>query len=161
MTKEEFKYLFDTYFDNVRNYVFFRSGDKELSTDIAQDVFMRLWEKRIKINPQKVKGLLYKMSSDMFISKYRKFKVEVDYINSIDFKVEPHTPFDKIKYEDLKIRYANALLNLSEKQRIVFLMSRMEGLKYKEIAERLSISEKAVEKRMRNALEVLKKELKY
>lgn len=159
MTRDEFKYLFDTYFDNVRNYVYFRSGDIDLSTDIAQEVFMRLWEKQIKLDPKKAKGLLYKMSSDMFISKYRRGMVESDYISSIEFKIETHTPLDNIQYEELKLRYAKALRELPEKQRTVFLMSRKEDLKYKEIAERLNISVKAVEKRMKNALAFLKNEL--
>ncbi len=160
MNRDEFKYLFDTYFENVRNYVYFRSGDKELSTDIAQEVFMRLWEKKMKLNPEKTKGLLYKMSSDMFISRYRRGLVESDYISSVDFKIETQTPLDDIQYKELKRRYADALNKLPEKQRIVFLMSRKEELKYLEIAERLRISVKAVEKRMKNALAFLKDELK-
>jgi RNA polymerase sigma-70 factor (ECF subfamily) len=49
---------------------------------------------------------------------------------------------------------------MPEKQRTAFLMSREESLKYSEIAERLNISVKAVEKRMNGALELLRKELK-
>ncbi|UCH13169.1 MAG: RNA polymerase sigma-70 factor, partial [Bacteroidales bacterium] len=58
-----------------------------------------------------------------------------------------------------KANYVKALSELSEKQRTVFLMARMEGLKYREIAERLNISIKAVEKRMSITLAYLKKAL--
>ena len=60
----------------------------------------------------------------------------------------------------MKEKYAKALADLGEKQRTVFLMARMEGLKYHEIAERLNLSVKAVEKRMSIALDFFKKALK-
>jgi RNA polymerase sigma-70 factor (ECF subfamily) len=55
--------------------------------------------------------------------------------------------------------YTKALTALPEKQRTVFMMSRMEGLKYQEIAERLNLSVKAIEKRMSSALAYLRKTL--
>ena len=64
-----------------------------------------------------------------------------------------------MQYNELQANYAKALAALGEKQRTVFLMARMEGLKYHEIAERLNLSVKAVEKRMSIALGYLKKAL--
>ena len=63
-------------------------------------------------------------------------------------------------YPKLKENYKNALDGIPENQRTVFLMSRVEGLKYSEIAEMVGISVKAVEKRMRNALKYLRLNLK-
>ena len=57
----------------------------------------------------------------------------------------------------LMTKYENALKMMSEKRRAVFLMSRMEAMTYGDIATRLMISEKAVEKRMRFALKDLRK----
>jgi RNA polymerase sigma-70 factor (ECF subfamily) len=51
------------------------------------------------------------------------------------------------------------IANLPEKQREVFVMSRIEKLKYKEISEKLNISVKAIEKRMRNALIVVREQI--
>ena len=58
-----------------------------------------------------------------------------------------------LEYSELKKKYEKTLMKLPIKQREVFLMSRVEELKYSEIAERLRISVKAVEKRMKKALE--------
>lgn len=69
------------------------------------------------------------------------------------------SPEDQIRFLELQKNYNIALKNLPEKQRIVFLMSRIDELKYYEIANRLGISVKAVEKRMKNALEYLRKVL--
>jgi RNA polymerase sigma-70 factor (ECF subfamily) len=65
-----------------------------------------------------------------------------------------------MQYKELKSKYEHTLANLGEKQRVVFLMSRMEGMKYSEIAEKLGISVKAVEKRMNGALSTFRQVLK-
>ncbi|RLD88650.1 MAG: RNA polymerase subunit sigma-24, partial [Bacteroidetes bacterium] len=67
---------------------------------------------------------------------------------------------DELQYQELQEKYEKALVKLSETQRIAFLMSRTEELSYQEIATRLSISIKAVEKRITGALSRLRKELR-
>lgn len=160
MTKEEFKYLFDCYFDSVRSYLLYRGAQRDQATDLAQDVFLRVWEKDLAVDPNAAKGLLYKIAGDMFVSRYRKEVLEMNYLKSLkrnDFDLSTE---NEVRYNELKDKYIKALAGLSEKQRTVFLMARMEGLKYQEIAERLDISVKTVEKRMSNALAFLKKALK-
>jgi RNA polymerase sigma factor (sigma-70 family) len=159
LTKEEFKVLFDKHFDSVRSYLFYRGADKELATDLAQEVFMRIWEKQLAIEPKGILRLLYKIAGDMFISRYRRETLELNYRKTLKYNDSNVTPEERLQYNELKENYAKALAQLSEKQRAVFLMSRMEGLKYHEIAERLNISVKAVEKRMSNTIAYLKKAL--
>ncbi len=156
MTAQEFKRLFDTHFDVIRRYIYYRSGNRELSTDVAQEAFMKIWEKQIAYQPRENLGLLYKVASDIFISRYRHQQVEWEYLKKLEFAWQDQSPEDQLEFEELKEKYELALGQLSDKQRTVFLMSRMEGLKYQEIAERLEISVKAVEKRMSSALSHLK-----
>jgi len=159
LTQEEFKLTFNTYFDAIRNYIYYRSGDAELATDVAQETFLKLWEKQHKFNNQPLKGLLFKIANDLFISKYRKEKVAQTYLMKANPSYDSESPEDSLHYKELKSRYESALEALPEKQRVVFLMSRMEELKYYEIAERLELSVKAVEKRMKNALSFLRNAL--
>jgi len=159
LTQEEFKILFDKNFDAIRNYIYYRSGDEELATDIAQDSFMKLWEKDLTFDEKPLKSLLYKIASDLFISKYRRDKVAQKYLTKLEPSIDNYSPEDELQYQELKTKYEIALQNLSEKQKVVFLMSRVEGLKYQEIADRLDLSIKAVEKRMTNALSFLRKAL--
>ena len=77
----------------------------------------------------------------------------------LKFDFSANTPDEILEYEELKQQYETSLAALCEKQRSVFLMSRIENLTYKEIADRLSVSVKAVEKRMSQALKVLKEKL--
>jgi RNA polymerase sigma factor (sigma-70 family) len=95
----------------------------------------------------------------MFITRYRHEVLEQNYMKSLTNNDNEMTPEDQLRYNELKKNLSRALANMSEKQRTVFLMSRMEGLKYQEIAERLNISVKAVEKRMHLTLVYLRKVL--
>ena len=160
MTKEQFKEIFDGYFDTVRNYIYYRSGDQELATDIAQEAFMRIWEKQLKPDKNKTKALLLKIAGDLFISNYRKQKTEQNFKLNLKPEVIFETPEDQLKFKELKNTYVTALQRLPEKQRTVFLMSRMDEMTYTEIAANIGLSVKAVEKRMTQALAYLKEVLK-
>ena len=159
MTKEAFKKCFNVYFDPIRKYLYYRCGDAELSTDIAQEAFMKIWEKQIEFQEPGTKSLLYKIAGDLLISHFRKNKVAEKYISSLDFNLKASSPEESLNYQELKTNYEKVLVDLPESQRTVFLMSRMEGMTYREIAERLELSVKAIEKRMSNALATLKKQL--
>ena len=148
------------HFAQIRNYVFYRSGNTEVATDIAQETFLKIWEKKNSIQPEKVKGLLYKISGDLFVSHHRKEKRSFQFFNQYLFEEKGNSPEDILAFKQLKESYEKALVKMPEKQRTVFLMSRVENLKYLEIAEMLGLSIKAVEKRMTNALAHLRMFLK-
>ena len=160
MTKEQFKNLFDLYFDDIRRYLYYRCGDTSVSTDLAQDTFLRIWEKQMDLLPDRDTGLLYKIASDLFVSHTRRERLRKEAPKEIRFGPRDSSPEDELNYQELEEKYEKALLRLPENQRIVFLMSRTEELTYGEIAARLSISVKAVEKRVSGALSRLRKELK-
>ena len=157
LTREEFKYIFDTHFNSVRNYIYYRSGDQELSTDVAQETFMKLWEKKPESVNGSVKALLFKIAGDLFVSQLRKRNVSIKYNVSIVDEQFCESPHELMCYKELLQNYEHALECLPEKQRSVFLLSRMEGMKYFEIAENMGLSVKAIEKRMKHALIFLRK----
>ena len=65
-------------------------------------------------------------------------------------------PEKELQFKELKADFEKKLADMTDSQRVVFLMSRMDGLKNREIAEKLNISIKAVEKRMSGALVIIK-----
>ena len=132
-----------------------------MATDIAQDSFMKIWEKNLEYNENQIKGLLYKISKELWISQYRKLDSARKFELNLTYEDERITPEDLLEYDELRVKYEEVLSILPENQREVFLMSRMEDLTYKEIANRLDIGVKAIEKRMSLALRTLRKELKY
>ena len=160
MKKEAFKTLFSTYFEDVRRYILYRSGNDEIATDIAQDTFMRIWEKQMVIEPKTAKSLLFKIAGDLYISQYRKEQVSFKFFNTFQPNDTSRSPEDELNFQELQKAYDAALKSMPEKQRTVFLMNRIDELKYREIADQLELSVKAIEKRMSQALEHLKTQLR-
>jgi RNA polymerase sigma-70 factor (ECF subfamily) len=160
VTKEQFKTLFDLYFDDIRRYLYYRCGDTSISTDLAQDTFMRIWEKQMDVQPDRDTGLLYKIAGDLFVSHTRRERLRNEAPEEIRFEQSGQSPEEVLQLSELQKKYERVLMMLPENQRVVFLMSRTEELTYQEIAARLSLSVKAVEKRMSGALSRLRKELK-
>ena len=158
MTAKDFKMIYDAHFDNLRRYLIYRSGDQDLSKDIAQNVFMKVWTKKIEIASGNIKSLLFKMATDEFISHIRKKKVEKEYTESIDLKLIREADNNDDLLEK-KVLFQKALNQLPEKQKTAFLMNKMQGLTYKEIAEILNLSQKAIEKRIGLALKALKQNI--
>lgn len=155
----EFKLLFDTYFDAIRSFVFYRCGDKEVASDVAQEVFLKVWEKRVQWSGDNLKPLLYKIASDMLVDTIRKTANRGDFETNMIFEDQSAlSPEEEMVHKEFASQYAKALEEMPESQRVVFLMSRNDELMYHEIAERLQIGIKAVEKRMSAALRFLKTE---
>ncbi len=160
MTEKDFKYLFDKYFDSIRSYVYYRNGNTDEATDIAQEAFMTLWQKNTDFEEKKNLSFLYKLAGNIFVDNYRKGKTAQKYLDSIKWSWnEQHTENDT-EYNELKMKYEIALTQLPEEQRTTFLMSRIDELTYSDIANRLNISIKAVEKRMSKTLAFLNLKLK-
>ena len=150
--------IYENHFDDLRRYLYYRSGDQDLSADIAQNIFMKIWKKKIDISKGNIKSLLFKMGTDEFISNYRRSKIERDYVNSQDFKLVYEID-DENDFAEKKQKFEKALMTITDKQRVALLMNKMEGLTCKEIAESLNLSQKAIEKRISKALSALKNNL--
>ena len=159
MTAKDFKMIYNTHFDDLRRYLIYRSGDQDLSGDIAQNVFMKVWTKKIELASGNIKSLLFKMATDEFISHIRRKKVERAYSDSIDLRLVQESDSGDDELKDKKEQFKKALNQLPEKQRTALLMNKMQGLTYKEIAESLNLSAKAIEKRISQALGTLKQNL--
>jgi len=160
LSKEEFKIVYNEYFDAIRDFVFYHCGNSETASDIAQDVFMKIWENQLKLDNSRIKSLLYRMATNMYIDDFRRRLVHVEYenyiktVNNVEF-----SPEEKMIFKDLVTAYSKALEQLPDRQRAVYLMSREEGLKYAEIADTFGISVKMVEKYIGSTVKFLKTQL--
>ncbi|MEL6674768.1 MAG: RNA polymerase sigma-70 factor [Bacteroidota bacterium] len=151
-----FKDLFDQYYEAIRNFLYYKSGNMELSEDLTQEAFLILWKKKDNINPEKVKSYLYTIANNLFLNEIKHQKVVLKFQQQPKSTSSKESPQYLMEEEEFRKRLELAIAELPEKNRTVFLMNRIEKLTYKEIADRLGLSVKAVEKRMHKALLVLR-----
>ena len=137
---------------------------RELSTveDLAQDVFVRFWEKRHQIEIKtSIGAYIHRMAINEALSFLRKQKkFQQDNIDDFSFSNKESSSIEVMEGEELQVKIKNAIDSLPPKCRTVFLLSRHEELSYKEIAAKLEISVKTVENQMGKALRVMRMHLK-
>jgi RNA polymerase sigma factor (sigma-70 family) len=143
----------------IRNFIFFKCGDNERSSDITQEAFIKLWENCKKVPPEKAKSFLYTVANNLFLNTVAHQKVVFKYAENVSEKINKQTPQYLLEEKEFEEKLSAAITNLTEIQRTAFLLSRVEGKKYREIAVILNISEKAAGKRVFDALEVLRKHI--
>lgn len=161
ITKSEFIELFNQMYQPVKNFVYYKSGDIEMAEDIAQETFIKIWEKRDIIRSKTIKSLLYTIASNLYKNEFEHKKVVFDFANSYLQDDFSSTPEFELELKEFNLKLQQAIGRLNEKNRTVFLMNRIDGLTYKEIAASLSLSEKTIEKRMKNVLHELKRTIEY
>lgn len=140
----------------LRNYLYYKCGNLERSEDLVQDAFSKLWEKCKDIIPAAAKGFLYKVATNMLINLAKKDQVRLAFRERNEGSLEYENPEYQLEYKEYKQRLEAAISSLPEGQREAFLMNRIDKMTYKEIAESLGVSVKAIEKRMHKALLKLK-----
>lgn len=143
----------------VRNFIYYKSGDYDLADDLAQESFVTIWENCKSVIFENAKGYLFTVANRLFLNKIRKDKVVLKFKKEITNIVNHQDPSFILEEKEFKSQLEAAISNLPEKQRVVFLMNRMDKMPYKDIASALDISVKAVEKRMGIALKNLKESI--
>jgi len=151
-----FRTLYFRYYPSLYRFVRLRTHSPEVSEDILQDVFTRLWETRKKLNPRRsIRAYLFRIAYNKIVDAYRKKAIrKTDTVNDI----EANSPKSG-ENPELSLQVQQAVQKLPEKLAVVFMLSRYEGFKYAEIAQACGISVKAVEKRLCKALNILRREL--
>ncbi|MEY2868519.1 MAG: hypothetical protein RIR01_974 [Bacteroidota bacterium] len=159
----EESYFSEFYIKNVQsatNFAYYKSGDSDAALDIVQDAFAKIWENCSQIDYTKVKTYLFTTVNNLFLNTVKHQKVVMAFAKDTPgLDKTNQSPEYLLEEEEFKIKLQNAIASLSEAQREVFLMNRIDGKKYREIADELGISQKAVEKRMSGALKTLKEQI--
>jgi RNA polymerase sigma-70 factor (family 1) len=157
-----FKSVFELNFKQLRNFLVYKfRSDIESAEDQAQNAFVKLWENCGTLKPDQAKSFLYTIAIRLSLNNIKHNQVVNNF--EIQFKTKsPKTESPEFLMEEseLKTQLEQAINNLPEKQRTVFLMNRFDSQSYTEIAASLDLSVKAVEKRMHQALVALRKVIK-
>ncbi|MFT5184902.1 MAG: RNA polymerase sigma-70 factor (family 1) [Flavobacteriales bacterium] len=159
LTASEFQQIFVDLFDSIRNFIYFKMGDSSVADDLAQDTFVKLWENRHRIDKKTVKPFLYTIAGNLSINLLKREQLRYKFINSKSREQDEHNPQFLLESKEYEEKLQKVIASMPEGCREVFLMNRIEDLKYREIAERLGLSIKAIEKRMSKALHIIRTEL--
>jgi RNA polymerase sigma-70 factor (ECF subfamily) len=168
MNSPEHKLCEDSYFNDfylthiqsASNFAFYKCGDKDTALDLVQDAFSKIWENCSKIDFHKAKTYLFTTVNNLFLNTVKHQKVVLKYAKAAPYlDKDNQSPEYLLEEEEFKQKLQNAVADLSDVQREVFLMNRIDGKKYREIAEILNISQKTVEKRMSGALQILRSKI--
>ncbi len=163
-TPEELKWfrnLFDTYYESLRSFAYFKVGDAALAEDIVQEAYIKVWAMRDDIRNETVKALLYKITGNLALNQLKHRKVVYNFENSYDQNMHSEAADSELLTEEFSKQLQGVIASIPEKARIVFLLNRIDGLTYDEIAERLDLSVKAIEKRMSEALKIVRTKISY
>ncbi|CAL2093938.1 sigma-70 family RNA polymerase sigma factor [Tenacibaculum sp. 190524A05c] len=158
--ERNFDSLFNSHYETARNYIYYKCGNLQQAEDIVQDAFVKMWKKCAEVIFEKAKSLLYTICNNAMRNEFDHQKVVLRHRNTaIKAEKNNESPDFLLEMEDFRAKLESAISNLSDKEREVFLLSRIDKKTYKEIADITNISVKAVERRMSNAFINLRKVL--
>jgi RNA polymerase sigma-70 factor (ECF subfamily) len=149
----EFEKVYKQYSKELYRFLTYSFQDKTLSEDITQNVFLKLWDQCEKFDLRNIKSLIFTMGKNLSLNEIkRNQKTEGISDQEVTFSESPQ---DLLEEKQFKKKLTLSINQLNEKERVVFLMNRIDNLTYNEIATQLEVSQKTVEKRMHQALKKL------
>ncbi|MBT0607393.1 RNA polymerase sigma factor [Aequorivita echinoideorum] len=154
-----FNLLYKIYGKPIWRFIYIKCGNSSQADDLVQEAYIKLWQNCAKVSKEKAKSFLYTVCNNAFLNQVAHKKVVLKHAKSQPEKINNHSPEFLMEESQFSEKLKKSIENLTEAQRTAFLLNRIEGKKYSEIAEMLDISIKAVEKRMSQALATLRKEI--
>ncbi|MFD2823169.1 RNA polymerase sigma factor [Lacinutrix iliipiscaria] len=154
-----FNAIFNKYAKDLNNFLYYKFGDHLNPKDKVQEAFIKLWQNCSKVTPDKAKSYLFTVANNLMLNEVAHQKVVLKYNQNKPKSYTNESPEFVMQEQEYMKKLQNAISKLTEAQRTAFLLNRVEGKKFKEIASLLDISTKAVEKRIYGALKKLREEI--
>ncbi|RAJ11774.1 RNA polymerase sigma factor [Olleya aquimaris] len=157
--KSRFEAFFKRHAKNLHDFLYYKFGDRLNPEDKAQEAFIKLWENCKKVSPDKAKSYVFTVANNLMLNEAAHQKVVLKHQQLKRTNQTNESPEFLMEEDEYRKKLELAIANLTEAQRVAFLMNRVEGKRFKEIAQLLDISTKAVEKRIYGALKKLREEI--
>jgi len=160
--RKAFKILFDTWYAPLCHYASHFLNDDEQSEEVVQDFFVKLWEKRGSLTVEtSLRHYLFRAVRNQCLNLIRQDKVrKLHALRLHEALLVDDAPEAYSVSPEMLLKMEEGIASLPEKRQEIFRMNREEGLKYREIAEKLGISVKTVEAQMGAALKSLREKLR-
>ena len=157
--REAFTVLFDHYYTGLVIFADRYMHDLNLAEDIVQSAFIKFWENKNTLSSSSVRYYLSSTVKNLCIDLIRKKGTEEKYLQRQP-EQKVRSGYDFLAESELERMVEESISNLPPRCREIFVLSRYDGLKSIEIAEKLQISQRTVETQISKALKVLRKDLK-
>lgn len=155
-----FEAAFRACYGSMCSFVRVQVGSAETAEDLVQDVFMRIWQARQRLDPAgSLRNLLYRSAFNASLNYLKHRNIEDRWLRVSAVSDAARDADDPASFDELGQALDRALAALPERCRLIFMMSRYQGLSYAEIAEALGLSVKTVETQMGRALKALRVKL--
>ena len=156
---EAFRCLFMNYFPKVKYFISHLIKSEVIAEELAQDVFMRIWENREQLrNVVSFNTYVYRMAKNIALNYLRHKYLEENYLEEYDGETE-FTIEGELYAREIKLLEQLTVSRMPPKRKAIYEMSRKDGLTNDEIATRMGISKKTVENHLNLALKEIKKTL--
>ncbi|GBF17989.1 MULTISPECIES: RNA polymerase sigma factor [Arenibacter] len=160
--KDVFKIVFEKLYGPLLAYTKTLTNNQEQAKDIVQNCFITLWQKRPDLlESPTLKSFLFTSAYNSFIDLYRKNQRKNKILDDLKYSMAKESIIEEDTNVDLKIKKLLRIISeLPPKCKEILILNKRDGLKYKEIALILNVSEKTVESQMRIAFKKIREEFK-
>ena len=159
--------LFKTFYPVLAAYCNKYVKDEETVRDIIQDIFLKVWENRDRVDFSiPLHSYLLKLAHNSCMNYLQRLKIEKEYLHelavqSLEMEAQYDYLFEQLAADALQEQIDRIVAQLPAQCRDIFCKSRYEGMSHKDIAQKLNISVRTVETQIYRALKVLKKALHH
>ncbi|PPL03403.1 RNA polymerase sigma factor [Parapedobacter indicus] len=157
-----FSDIYDHYWERLFRYVIRILPDEDDVADVLQETFVTFWELRNQLERVKsVKSYLFTIARNLAFKRFRERAKEADFADRLvrHYGEADESTAESLYGKELNEWFDREVERLPERMREVVVLSRKEQLSYKEIAERLNISDQTVKKQISKSLKLLRLKL--
>ena len=152
--------IYERYWSLLLSHAIKMLKDEERAQDVVQDVFQRLWEKKLIVNiHSSLSSFLFTSVRYRILDQLKRDKIEDRFLSTLQSEIEigVFSTDDAIAEKEFAIKLEEGLNMLPTKMRTVFELSRIQEYSYREISKELNLSENTVKKQISNSLKILRK----
>ena len=159
--RDAFGILYRHYYPPLYGFLQATLQDSYLAEEISQEVFLRVWINREHLYEQvSLRPYLAQIAKNLATDYFRRKEVEQDFLTHLKQTIEnEESTENQLEFHEIQALINGTIQSMPPQQRKVFQLSREESLQNAEIAERLHISKRTVEKHISNALTLIRKTL--
>jgi len=158
-----FKQVFDQYHQKLYFFILYKTKSEYIAEEVVQMAFAKLWQYRQTLREEyTISTQLFRIASTIlidFLRKYNNKDAVTAPLDGLDFEKGIDSTNEKVSGAELQKRISKAVNDLPPVRKLVFEMSREQGMSYREIAETLCVSSKTVETHIYKALKQIKKHI--